>query len=243
MADSRRLFVDALPALGGELELPPESARHARVLRLAPGARVELFDGRAGEADAVVSRVARERVSCQAGPRHELPPPRTALHILLGLPKGKKLEDATRMLTELGVASIGAVLCERSVPEPRAEQRRLARLQRIALEACAQSGQPRAPELRAPRSLLEAAAEAEPRALRLVFYERASEPLRAAWPSAAPAQVFAIIGPEGGLSPGEVEALSALGFVAVGLGRPRLRFETAAPVIAGLLLERLGRLE
>jgi 16S rRNA (uracil1498-N3)-methyltransferase len=238
----RRLFVPDLPAAGGELELPPDSAHHARVLRLELGAEVELFDGRSGRADATLTSLTRTRTICRAGPRCELTAAAPALHVVLGLPKGSKLEPIVRMLTELGAHSLHLAVCERSVPRPQRDDgsARLPRLQRIALEACAQSGQPRAPELHAPAPLLEVATKAPISTQRLVFWERATGPLRAL-PAGHSADVWAVVGPEGGLSEAEVDALVGLGFEPVGLGPALLRVETAVPVIAALLLDRIGR--
>jgi 16S rRNA (uracil1498-N3)-methyltransferase len=239
----RRLFAPELPIAGGQVELPPESARHAHVLRLAVGDRVTLFDGRAGEAAATISAFARDALTCDAAPRSAVAQPSPALHVVLGMPKGGKLEDITRMLTELGASSLHVALTERSVPRPKDGPARLARLQRVAREACAQSGQACAPELHAPAPLLEVTARAPDSATRLVFWEQGGEQLGAALASGAARDVWAVIGPEGGLSATEVEALRARGFVTVGLGRALLRVETAAPVIAALLLDRLGRLQ
>ena len=92
----RRLFAPELPAEGGAVALPQESVHHARVLRLAVGDRVTLFDGRAGEAAASISALGRDGVTCEAASRVLLVPPLPALHVVLGLPKGGKLEDITR---------------------------------------------------------------------------------------------------------------------------------------------------
>ena len=47
MSRLRRFKVDSLAGLapGERLALPPDEAKHARVLRLKPGAALELFDG------------------------------------------------------------------------------------------------------------------------------------------------------------------------------------------------------
>jgi 16S rRNA (uracil1498-N3)-methyltransferase len=239
----RRLFAPELPEHGGELELPESSAHHARVLRLAAGERVQLFDGRLGEADAAILVLDQGKVVCRAQPRQALRAPSPALHMVLGLPKGGKLEDVLRMLGELGVASLHLADCERSVPRHGGGPARMTRLERIALEACAQSGQPLATRVHAPAPLLEIARSAPASARRLVFWERAATPLDAAPGAGDPAtELWAVVGPEGGLSEREVTGLSACGFAAVGLGRALLRVETAAPVIAALVLDRAGRL-
>lgn len=239
----RRLFAPELPPHGGELELPADSAHHARVLRLAQGQRVQLFDGRLGQADATIEALAGDRLICRAAPRQELPAPSPALHLVLGLPKGGKVEDVLRGLGELGAASLHLALCERSVPRPGRDAARMARLGRVAREACAQSGQPLATRVHAPAPLLDVArAVCEP-ARKLVFWEQGGAALDAALAAGdAAADVFAVVGPEGGLSPDEVAGLAACGFAPVGLGRALLRVETAALVVAALLLDRMGRL-
>jgi 16S rRNA (uracil1498-N3)-methyltransferase len=160
------------------------------------------------------------------------------------LPKGGKLEDIARMLGELGVTSLRLAQTERSVPRLEQGAARFARLARVALEACAQSGQAQALAVHPPAPLLDVARAAPAGALRLVFWENARSPLAAQATSAASgvSELWAVVGPEGGLAEHEVDALAGLGYRAVGLGPARLRVETAAPVIAGLLLERHGGL-
>jgi 16S rRNA (uracil1498-N3)-methyltransferase len=223
------------------LELTAESVRHAHVLRLLPGAALVLFDGRLGEADAELLELGRDRARARVLTRRTWPAPAPALHLVLGLPKGGKLEDIARMLGELGVSSLQLARTERSVPKLEQPAARLARLARVAIEACAQSGQTHALELHAPASLLEVAARAPADAQRHVFWEEATLPIGPATFEPAREQ-WAVVGPEGGLSAHEVTALEGLGYRALGLGRARLRVETAAPVIAGLVLERVGRL-
>jgi 16S rRNA (uracil1498-N3)-methyltransferase len=54
-------------------------------------------------------------------------------------------------------------------------------------------------------------------------------------------EIWAVVGPEGGLSQQEIELLAAIGYKDVGLGRALFRVESAAPVIVALILDRLGR--
>ena len=245
---ARRLFAPELGEPGALIELPAESARHAQVLRLAAGAALVLFDGALGEADAELVELGRSRASARVLARRTLPAAHPALHLVLGLPKGGKLEDIARMLGELGVASLRLAQTERSVPRLEPGTSRFARLARVALEACAQSGQAQALAVHPPALLLDVARRAPAHALRLVFWENAHTPLaehdaRAGSAGSADAsELWAVVGPEGGLAEDEVAALVALGYRSVGLGPARLRVETAAPVIAGLLLARHGRL-
>ena len=244
----RRLYAPELPAQGGQLELPDESVQHARVLRLTPGDAVELTDTQLGVASAVVVEHTARRLLCDAQPMRRLPAPSPALHLVLGLPKGGKLADMARMLAELGVASLHLAHTERSVPRPARAEERLERLARIAREACLQSGQPLAMTTQPAVPLPEAAARVPAGAHKLLFWEEggvelpALRALRPAPSGAADQDAWVVVGPEGGLSAHEAQLLTALGYTAVGLGPAVLRVQTAAPVIAALVLDRLGRL-
>ena len=238
----RRLHAPELAEAGGPITLPVGSAMHARVLRLGVGDRVELFDGCGRAAPATIVAIERDRVLCEALDSEQVPTASPALHLVLGLPKGGKPEEIVRMLSELGVAGIHLAVCERSVPRPGDASARMARLARIALEACAQSGQPRAPVLPGPRPLLEITAGVPHDARRLVFWECADTPLQQVFDPSTRGDVWAVIGPEGGLSEREVDALRTQGFARVGLGTALLRVDTAAVVAAALLLDRLDRL-
>lgn len=234
-----RLLVATLPAPGGEVVLPPDSARHARVLRLRAGDAIELFDGRGGLAQGQVVSASKGQVVCRGQGSVLVPPPTPPLTLLVGITKGVKLDLVARMLTELGVDGLALAQCARSVPEPKDPAARRSRLARISLEACGQSGRLRPLSVAGPAPLLALAADAPPDAVRLTCYERAEAPLPDG-PLGAP--VWAVVGPEGGLSAEEVSGLAQLGYAQVGLGPQILRAETAAVTTATLLLDRLGRL-
>jgi 16S rRNA (uracil1498-N3)-methyltransferase len=245
MAELRRLFAPELPKEGGTLRLPVESVRHAQVLRLRAGDRVLLFDAAGSEADAEILEADRGVMTCRAEVSRSVPERTRRLTLLLGVPKAPKLETIVRMMTELGVHALCFALTERSVPKLAHDSPKLDRLKRIAREACAQSGQARALEIHAPEDLASVAARVPADAVRVVFWENATQSLEAAFASfgaAAPHDVWAVVGPEGGLAAAEVEQLEKLGYQRVGLGEGILRVDTAAVVTSALLLDRMGLL-
>lgn len=239
-----RLHVPSLPARGGSLSLPRGSVEHARVLRLKVGARVRLFDGALGEADATITSLGRHDATCEAAPaeRVTLPPPRVTA--LLAMPKQGRLETMTRMLTELGVHAIRPIITERTVARADATSARIERCRRIALQACEQSGQPWAPQVHAPEPLADAAARIGSDDVGIVFWEEGGAPLDALGlrPEAPPPGLWLVIGPEGGLSGTEIAELQTHGYRRVGLGSAVLRVDTAAAVATALVLDRCGRL-
>ena len=206
------------------------------VLRLAPGARIEVFDGRGGRYDASIE-AGFEAV--RLGPRQEAPPAGVELALVAALAKGERMELVVQKATELGVARILPFAAERSVVRldvARGDDR-AARWRRIAEQASRQCGRADVPEVRPPAPLAEALAALPPGTRTFVFHPGGG---RVEGPGAA--SVAAVVGPEGGLTEGEVRGCEAVGAVRAGLGPRTLRAETAAIVAVTLLQARFGDL-
>ena len=235
---ARRLFARELPQLGAELELGAEAAQHARVLRLAVGDPVLLFDGRGHTALVELVQCGKGALRCvgREAPQFSARGPRVVL--VQCLPKAGKLDDIVRMTTELGVAEIALAISEYCVARAGQGEHKLERLERIASEAARQSEQSYLPEVSAPRPLAEVLARAPQGAYRAACVERSdvSLPFRIEAP-----ELWLAIGPEGGFSPTDRALLTREHFLPTALGRSILRTETAAVVGVALALERLGR--
>jgi len=228
-------------AAGRRLPLDATEAHHAaRVLRLRAGDAVELFDGAGGTAQARLTEVRRGSVTAQVEvvrPRRERPAP--ILHAAFAVPKGRRLAWLLEKATELGAASLRPILFERSVAgggELSPGQRRRWRSHCIA--AAKQSGLDFLPAIEAPASL--ASYAAGPRTGLGLYGSLAEDarPLSAAVPGGGGERpvYYVVVGPEGGLTAGEREALRRGGFSPVSLGRSVLRTETAVvALISGIL--------
>lgn len=245
MSGPRRLFKSPLPDAGGAVELDARSSKHARVLRLAVGDPVVLFDGRGMEADARVEEIDDGNVRCVASAPRERARAGPRLVLCQCLPKGAKIDDIVRATTELGVSAIHLVASERSVAkidEARADKK-LARLAKVAREAARQSGRADEPALHGPTRLAEVVAMVPEGAVRVAFVVDGARPLDEVVGEGDPAsEAWLVVGPEGGLAPAEVALLEAAGFEAVALGATTLRVENAAPVGLALLAYALGGL-
>ena len=226
----RRLYhaelAEGLP--GEHVELDERARKHAyKVLRLSPGARVLLFDGEGHEAPAILG----ERGSCRVEEVrvHTLPGP--VVHLLLAVPKGPAADDAVRMATELGVASVHFVHTRRAVPKE-ATDAKLARWERIALEAVRQCERPTTPRIVAPVELREALALPKEDDERFFAWARSDEPVLREGSAAAR---WVAVGPEGGFTDEEVASLRAAGFVEISLAATILRVSTAVAAALTLL--------
>lgn len=241
--ETRRLFAPSLPPAGGEVTLDGQAAHHARVLRLAPGDPVRLFDGQGAEAAGTIARAERDAVVCEVGPAVRVADEGPRVVLVQAMAKGDKLDGIVRMATEIGVCAIHLAETERTVsrPDARRAARRVERLSRVAREAARQARRAQVPEVRPPAALSDVASRPPEGALRLLLWERAEQALDTV-PFERTAEVWLGIGPEGGLSEAEAATLQQAGWRAVGLGPTVLRVETAAPVAVALVMDHLGLL-
>ncbi|HUO79331.1 MAG TPA: 16S rRNA (uracil(1498)-N(3))-methyltransferase [Steroidobacteraceae bacterium] len=242
-----RVHVPGPLRAGATLELGARAGQHlVRVLRLGRGAPLAVFDGTGHEHAATISAIRDARVEVVLGealaPAAESP---LAVTLAQGVSRGERMDYAIQKATELGVARIVPLLCERSVVRLDAAQaaRKLEHWQGIAAGAAEQSGRAVVPAVEAPRRYLDhLGALPAPAAggARLVLAPRAAD-----GPSALPAglaRIELLIGPEGGLSDAELGAAALRGYAPLRLGPRVLRTETAAAAAIAVLQARYGDL-
>ncbi len=218
---------------GGVAELVGDAARHlTRVLRVEPGQRYEISDGRA----AWLAEVAEARGSRVVF--HAIEPVETAelavrITLYPALIKFDRLEWMIEKTTELGVERIRPVEAARSEKGLlQASIKRAERWARIAREAAEQSRRLRAPEI-LPAVRLDACLAARPAEnanARYRLEEGAAPPLArllAVAPKASD-EVRLLVGPEGGWTEEERQAAARAGWLPASLGPRVLRAETAA---------------
>ena len=239
-------------AAGGPFALPPGCARHVQVLRLQPGDELTLFDGQGGEWRACVEHMGRSDVSVRLIEHREVSRELGfAVTLALGMPANDRMDSLVEKATELGVAAIQPLVCERSVLRLAGERadKKVAHWQAVATAASEQCGRTRVPTVHAVRSLSDwlrgQSAEADPgeggTCQRRVLSLREGR----GWQPAVtpPGQRFVFLsGPEGGLSEAEESAALQCGFEPLSLGARVLRADTAPlAVLAALGLQADAR--
>ncbi len=240
---TRRRFYAAPQVLDQESFLfAPREAHHiTRVLRLRPGTRLVVFDG-LREAEVELTEVGPSGVTARrTGPLMISRRP-VEIALIQGIPRGAKMDLVVRMGTEIGLSAIHPVLTDRTVVEPGAA--RVDRWRQVALEAARQCGRGDSPEIYAPARLEEALAVLGPVDLFVVPWENEARPIGEVVAARPFLTAAILIGPEGGLTEGDVAAARAAGGQPVSLGALVLRTETAGLVATAMLLyERLLRPE
>jgi 16S rRNA (uracil1498-N3)-methyltransferase len=236
-------------ALGSRaVALDGAEAHHAvHVVRAVPGNIVRLIDGEGVEAIGRIDRVDASKawlsvVEVRAHDRGE----GVELVLVQGLLKGRAFSEVVRRATELGVAGVVPVVTERTVGRVRegTEAERVARWRAVALAALKQCRGVYLPEVEPPRALAEIAPLLAGADLALVAWEeeRSATLKERLSGLTRPGRVILVVGPEGGLSPGEVGFLRGAGAVSVSVGRRVLRADWAGPAVAAMIGSELGGL-
>ncbi len=217
--------------------LASDEARHLReVLRLKPGDEVQVFDGAGKEFRAVVSQARRESAELEivdeiAPARSESP---LQLTLAVALLKGEKFDLVVQKGTELGVnrfIPLSTRFADIRLRDEADAAKRVARWQRIALEAAKQCGRAVVPEIKTPTPF-DSIIHTNPCYL---FSERDGQPLNTDLKTES---LIAIVGSEGGWSDEELDQARAANVPIVTLGGRVLRAETAA-ITAAVLLQHL----
>ena len=225
----RFYFPDVL-ALGARVALPKDAAHHAvRVLRMAEGDAVSLFNGDNHAYSARILRIEKQNIVVLIESRVALSCEST-LSILLvqGISSGERMDYTLQKAVELGVAAIQPIQAERSVVKLAGERRekRMQHWQNVVTAACEQCGRNKVPEVKPVSGLMDWLGEQGSEGQRILLAPDAEMRLRElAQPAGA---VTLAVGPEGGFSDKEQTALLHYGFTPVRLGPRVLRTETAA---------------
>lgn len=240
-----RFFVDSIPTQ--ELFITGDDARHiSRSLRMREGERLTVCDGCGIDAQCEIISLDEQQVKLHVIERQRSESePDIRLTIYQGYPKGDKLETIIEKAVELGVHQIVPVLTERSVarPDAKAAAKKLERWQRHALEAAKQCGRGIIPQVSGLVDFSHLPELMSQHGLAIFCYELGGSPLREMVSHAQANDIAIFIGPEGGISPVEAEALAAAGCRAATLGKRILRCETAPIAAAAAVMALTGNLE
>jgi 16S rRNA (uracil1498-N3)-methyltransferase len=224
-----------------------ESHHMAAVLRLTAGDLVVATDGRGQDYTVRLDTLGETAVGTVLQVAPSLSEPPLGITLVQGIPKGDKMEAIVRAATELGVTRVLPAITARTVVRlPLGRWReRSRRWQRVAREAAKQCGRGMIPEVESPRPLVE---WLDPRVatadLRLCLWEGQASSLSRVCDALqpAPATAIVLVGPEGGLTPDEVESARARGWTIASLGPRILRAETASAAVIAVLQFRFGDL-
>lgn len=234
-------YVDGLPDTGELAVVDGDEGFHAAtVRRIRPGEELVLGDGAGSLARCQVERAGREGLRARVLERWSVDPGSPPVTVVQALPKSERSELAIELATEAGADAFLAWQASRCVAGWAGSRvdNGLRRWRAVARSAARQSRRAHIPAI---EGVLSSAAviqrvrdEVASGAAVLALHESAAEGLSNVAVAHAKS-VLLVVGPEGGIAPDEVAALTEAGAVAVRLGPQVLRTSTAAAVALGAL--------
>ena len=238
-----RFFVDAGDAQ--EIVITGEDARHiGRSLRMRTGEALTVC-AQGTDYHCEITRITDSEVFlhpvrieiCQAEPSIEVT-------LYQALPKQDKFAEIVQKAVELGVTRIKPVLTSRCIARPSKTEfeKKLDRLQKIALSAAKQSGRGIIPEVCPLLTWREALDDMQTQDTAVMLYEREGGVRFDALDLAQKHRVGLLIGSEGGISEEEAQEAADAGIYRVWLGKRILRCETAPAAALSVLMFVTGNL-
>ncbi len=235
----------AMPEQIGEKEirLTGEDYHHIHhVLRLKKGQEILVKDRQGTDYYCIIEESTDSEIICRIADIQrsftELP---VEISLFQGLPKQEKMEWIIQKCVELGVSDIYPVAMKRSVQklDEKTAAKKAERWNKIAESAAKQSGRDKVPTVHMPISFGQAIALAESYHAFFIPHEDAQgigATRRAFLELEKPSKAACMIGPEGGFSPEETQALKQLANQRmITLGKRILRTETAGMAFLAML--------
>lgn len=218
-------------AVGQSVPLSDNAMAHAvRVMRLKVGDTLTLFCGDGFDYQCALTSIEKKSAQVEVLSRMQVSneSPLT-IRLLQGISSGDRMDYTIQKAVELGVTEIYPLSTERSVTKLSGDRaaKRLEHWQGVAIAACEQSGRAIVPTVHAPMTLAQWLTQhATSDCLNVLLNPVGAK--RLAVLSKPANAIHMLIGPEGGLSLGEIELATQHHFQSIVLGPRILRTETAA---------------
>jgi 16S rRNA (uracil1498-N3)-methyltransferase len=222
---------DALALTGAE-------AHHCRnVLRLAPGDKVVLFNGRGREVTAEINSIEATTIQLRKLHEAQTPPLRCLITLGQAIPKGKNMDLIVQKAVEIGAGEIAPILSDRTVVrlDEESAASKQAKWQAVAVEAAKQCGQNWLPRVHVPQNIAQffqhprrfdlqliGSLQSDAVHLKKILAEYSAEH------GDRPTSVLMLVGPEGDFTPAELSLARTHGCRPISLGPIVLRVETAS---------------
>jgi 16S rRNA (uracil1498-N3)-methyltransferase len=216
----------------------PQQLHHLRdVLRLKVGDEVVVFDAAGNEFLSTIGSLDRKQAILAVKTRQPAHPRKLKITIACAIPRKSRMDDIIDKLTQLGVDTIIPLDTERVIVKLEENKAaRLIRWKKIARSAAEQSQRNSLPLITPVMGIEEVLVGAADFDLKLIpTLTVESQSIKDVIAGSCPANIIALIGPEGDFTAQEIGRTLESGFIPVSLGNTTLRVETAAVAAASYL--------
>lgn len=233
-----RFYIDPESWDESNLRLEGDEFHHCvNVLRLQSGDPVVIFDGLGMEIQTSIKDISKKVAYLDLNNQERIisPTRKTKIALAQAIPKGKNMDLIIEKGTELGVNHIYPFISERTIIRLNQSDsiKKQEKWQRVAIEACKQSGQNWLPKVEQPQKLLSmidslihefdlvliASLQPAAKHLKQILLNRTTK---------HPESILILIGPEGDFTLSETAKAIGAGAESMTLGPITLRTETAA---------------
>jgi len=249
-----RFFTEQKDVSAKSIRLNDEDIKHIRSLRLRPDEQIIVCDGAGCDYVCKLSE-RNDGTSVEIVDSYKSSgEPTVQCRVYMAYSKGDRLDFAVQKSVELGVHEIILFESERCVAVPNNIPKKVARLQRIALETAKQSGRGIIPAVSSGGNFNEITDDAlHGSALTILFYECEDDlhirdvldnyfPYESKQANNRTRSISLITGPEGGFEQHEAETARSKGIKTVSLGSRILRSETAPMAALTAIMYQTGNL-
>jgi 16S rRNA (uracil1498-N3)-methyltransferase len=244
-----KFFVDEANVKSDRVIIAGDDVKHIKkVLRLNPGDRITVCDGKGNDYHANIEDMEPDRVIAGIlDVRKSGTEPPIEVTLFQGIPKSDKMDLIIQKSVELGIIRIVPVSTERTVvrlDKKKDAANKVARWQRISLEAAKQCNRGVVPEVEHPVNFEDALRICRYAHLKIIPYEKEREynlkKCLGEVSGESPKNIAVFVGPEGGFSEDEVKNAVNSGVMPITLGPRILRTETAGIAVLSILMYELG---
>lgn len=225
-----RYYIPAGEWEDSSLRLTKDEAKHCvRVMRAREGDKIEIFDGAGLSATCEITSISRDHVLCSILKQNKQLQPPHPVTLCQSIPKGGNMELIVQKSVELGVSCIQPLITAHTIARSEALEKKQAKWQRIALEACKQCGQNYLPSIQPALRFNDWITQPADYSTALVaaLDKKAIHLKKHFETSPAVGNISLLVGPEGDLSPEEYAVAYAAGFSPISFGNIIMRVETA----------------
>ena len=223
-------FIDNFNLNGNEIEITGEIAHQmAKVLKLEIGEQVELCDGKGTNAQGKITKLSKNSTIVEIEKITKESPAQKSATLFCAVLKKENFELVVQKATECGIQKIIPIITTRTVKTGL----NMERLQKIAKEACEQSGRNYLPEICEPVTFEESLEIAKQKDTNIIFDSSGEVFLG----NTNSKKIGIFIGPEGGWTTEEIKKATEKNFSVASLGTNTLRGETAAIIASFLVVQ------
>ncbi len=232
------------PFTGDYYTIIGEDARHIeKSLRMKAGESITLVDSDSVQHNGVIDNITSGNVTVKITESFECTQePTVKVSLYQALPKGDKMDTIVQKAVELGVNEIIPVISARCIsrPDEKSMHKKIARWQKIALQAAQQSRRGIIPVVKEAVSFKQAVKSLDENACNIIFYECGGNKVSSIINENNNINMF--IGSEGGFEKQEVDSIIEKGGSAATLGKRVLRAETAPLTALSVIMYETGNL-